>query len=115
MEDFPSARRIIAQRSGHAKRKNAAKKKKRKERVTSRGINAERSSRVEPSRADGGSDESATHLAIVPDRSSRGDREHGECRYPVVDLERKISRRGGHVCAMFLLSRKNAKLYARCV
>ncbi|TGZ52913.1 hypothetical protein DBV15_09973 [Temnothorax longispinosus] len=75
VRNFPSAGVIARGGSGHARRKNAAKKEKRNERAASRGINAVPSSRVEPSRAHGGSDESATHLAIVPDRSSRGDRE----------------------------------------
>lgn len=48
-------------------------------------------------RAEGGSDESTAHLANVPGRSSRGNKRCSECRYPVMDLERRTDREGTHM------------------
>lgn len=65
-------------------------------------------------RVEGGSDESTAHLANVPGRSSRGNRRCSECRYPVMDLERRTDR-GGNTRDVFIIEQKSYMLHARQV
>lgn len=63
-------------------------------------------------RVEGGSDESTAHLANVSGRSSRGNRRCSECRYPVMDLERRTDR-SGDTRNVFIIENKIYMLPAR--